>query len=190
MGPEYFLACFFSLAFVCTALWHVIHPAERSYMFRPSVLFVSFLFVIYLLPSLIGFSRIKEMSPALSEMALMLSATLYVGYWVSHIAARRFWRSHPDRLGSNEIGFLKRGIFISCLVALMIACALYFYKVDFVNTGLFGMICEPRHFVILRELSLKLLGVRWLGYVYLIGFSCLCPFLVVLRCSHHILNSC
>lgn len=154
---------------------------EVDFLVRPSVLFCMALYALYLLPAVLFHSTLKAMSPFLSQSNFLLSIVLVCTILISrylHLKCSKV--TVVTDLSDLQMTKIKNRLIAALSLLLFIFTCLYFSQVDFRNTGLYAIICEPEHYVILREKSLKLLGIKWLGYVYLIGFSCVSPFLCAL----------
>ncbi|MEK2645199.1 hypothetical protein [Bdellovibrio sp. BCCA] len=169
----------FNLATISFVGWLLFFKRELSFFVRPSIVFVAFLYCVYLLPSQLLNEHIKRMSPFIDNAVLLLSAVIFFSLCAIYWFYKKTENNSPKI--SSQFSEKYKSVVLLGLVGSLITCVtLYFSQISFMHTGLYSLLCDPKHFVILREMSLKLAGIQWLGYVYLIGFSCVCPFLCVL----------
>lgn len=162
--------------------WLLFRKKEGAFFIRPSVLFIGVLYVIYLLPAQIFNRQVKMMSPFIDISSFLLAVVLFISLLGAYFLYKKIDSPLIEIWPLVKSEKFKTRLFVFFLALLIIFLGLYFSQNSFRNTGLYAIFCDPSHYVILREKSLKLLGIPWLTYVYLIGFSCLCPLL----CAYYV----
>lgn len=146
--------------------------------------------IIYVLPAAVFSDELADMSPY-AVKALAYCTTLIV----SGLLINLLW-ARPPSLASlasdstaspdapNPVSLNRALRYV--LVALGAILLWYLMTVPLKSTGLYGVLFDPEHSAEMREESLKLLTNPALQYIYLTGFSCLCPLalcLMLARCA-------
>lgn len=171
-------------------LFALIWWRKRQLYLLPSTWVMLASGVIYVLPAAVFSGELADMSPyAVKALAY---CTMFI---VSGLLINLLW-ARPPSLASligdpascpaaaNPIN-LDRALRYA-LTVLGAILLWYLATVPLQSTGLYGVLFDPEHSAEMREESLKLLTNPALQYIYLTGFSCLCPLalcLMLARCA-------
>ncbi|MNK22774.1 hypothetical protein D3C87_410550 [compost metagenome] len=153
-------------------LWRLRHR-DTSFFLRPSIVFIVLGLLLYLIPITLFRDKIRVISPYIDEVGLLLSLVFSIAIVLIYLG-QKFLVRFEIRKDASEPG--DAGKFLAFAIAILIGITfIYFQFRDFKQTGLYALLCSPENYTLWREQSMKLLKQKWLSYLYLIGFSFLCP---------------
>lgn len=151
---------------------------RRALFLLPSTWVMLLATLVYILPSALLSDQIEDFSP------YAITALNYCAVFVMSGMTLNLLFSSPPKLAdilpsglpgqSGGLAGSKAGL-RWVLVFLGMISVWYLMNVPLKSTGLYGVLFDPDNAAQLREDSLKLLDNRALQYLYLVGFSSLCP---------------
>ena len=149
---------------------------SRAVFLYPSTWVLLLSTLIYMLPTLLFWDEIADMSPYTNTAVLYCSVFVFGGLMLklsvyAPLALSPEQETPATRQRSSITGHALLGV-LGVLGAIILW---YLLNVPLQSTGLYGVLFDPEHSAQLREESLKLLGNPALQYAYLIGFSALSP---------------
>jgi hypothetical protein len=178
------LAALTSTAALVIFVW--VWFRRRKLFLLPSTwtLFLSLL--IYVVPAVVFFDQIEELSPFATTALTYCATFILMGLATNAMLARppalsTILLDRPSTSLSDR-RVLRRGL-RAVIFLLALVTTWYLLKVPLRSTGLYGVLFDPQNAAQLREESLKLLDSRALQYAYLIGFSTLSPLAFTLLLS-------
>lgn len=177
-------AAFTSIAALLLFVW--VWFRRRRLFLLPSTWTLLLSLLIYVVPAVVFFSEIEDLSPYATTALTYCTTIILLGLVTNAAMARPPAPStilvQRSALTPRERLLLGRSLrIILCLLGLIILW--YLLKVPLRSTGLYGVLFDPQNAAQLREESLKLLDSRALQYAYLIGFSTLSPLAFTLLLS-------
>lgn len=165
--------------FICLFIAWSGRRSGLSYFLRPSTAYTLLVVLVYVFPILVFNGQLESVSPRIDQVGLVLCTVLILSCLFSYSTQHLVKLQMQAYKGDSNTSVATRLLFFLVLGLVLIVGA-YFTQQKFNRTGLFALICSPQNYVYFREQSMKLLEAKWLRYLYLIGYSCLIPFVVAL----------
>lgn len=151
---------------------------RRAIFLLPSTWVMLLSTLIYVVPAVLFFEDIEDLSPyavtALTYCSIFVTCGLLVNLAFGRPPSIALLLVDRRTLRGAERHAVSRAL---RMVLFALACITLWYlmNVPLRSTGLYGVIFDPENAAQLREESLKLLDIHALQYLYLVGFSALSP---------------
>lgn len=155
--------------------------AQKKYLFiKPSFWFLLSYFIIFIIPSTfyshISYNTFKNPWALFSFTHLLPLVSL-------SLSLKFFNKDCQDIWNKLHFNFNLKYFFVYFGMVL-IAFIIYFTTIDITETGLYGIIFEPKNSAIMREKSLKLIDSSFIKYCYSLTRSSIIPVLWSLLALH------
>lgn len=169
-----------ALTLLSSAILLAIYRHRRYLFVKPSLLLLAYTHIFFQWPATLQSAHFQASLPDAYVLILAVHGFAILGLLVAsttgHRPALATWRrlvASPDDSSGVRSAILLLGVFVIAIVSIYLA------TVPYTETGLYAILNNPVAAALARENSLKLLGNRWVAYLYVIMASAAAPLLTV-----------